>query len=55
MDALGAVLRLMDAGLKVISALDMCREVALFIRYGSGAWTRQRRIARWKAKKEHQK
>ena len=53
MEALSASLRLIDAGLRVVSALDICRDVALFIRYGSGMWTRQRRIDRWRAKKEH--
>ena len=46
-------LRLLDAAFRLVSTLDICRDVALFIRYGSGIWARQRRIDRWKAKKEH--
>jgi len=52
MDALSACLRLIDAGLRLLSALDICHNLALFMKYGSGMWTRQRRVDRWRAKKE---
>ena len=41
-----------DLILRLFAALDICQEVALFIKYGSGGWTRQRRIDRWRAKRE---